>query len=71
MSGGLDALSLKEDDVKSMLSASTHLGTSNMDFQMTQYIYKRKSDGLFTFLPPCRYLYKSTNVSFFTRTFTK
>jgi small subunit ribosomal protein SAe len=47
MSGGLDALSLKEDDVKSMLSASTHLGTSNMDFQMTQYIYKRKSDGTY------------------------
>ncbi|XP_018325510.1 40S ribosomal protein SA [Agrilus planipennis] len=46
MSGGLDVLSLKEDDVTKMLAACTHLGTSNVDFQMEQYIYKRRSDGV-------------------------
>ncbi|CAG9831799.1 unnamed protein product [Diabrotica balteata] len=45
MSGGIEALSLKEDDVTKMLAASTHLGTANVDFQMEQYIYKRRHDG--------------------------
>jgi len=30
-----------------MLAAHTHLGTSNMDFQMDQYIYKRRADGIY------------------------
>jgi len=46
MSGGLDVLSLKEDDVTKMLAACTHLGTNNVDFQMEQYIYKRRPDGV-------------------------
>lgn len=46
MSGGLDVLSLKEDDVTKMLAASTHLGTTNVDFQMEQYVYKRRQDGV-------------------------
>lgn len=46
MSGGLEVLSLKEDDVTKMLAAGTHLGTSNVDFQMEQYIYKRRADGV-------------------------
>ncbi|KAJ8979319.1 hypothetical protein NQ317_006932 [Molorchus minor] len=45
MSGGLEVLSLREDDVTKMLAASTHLGTTNVDFQMEQYMYKRRSDG--------------------------
>ncbi|KAL1494160.1 hypothetical protein ABEB36_009804 [Hypothenemus hampei] len=45
MSGGLEVLSLKEDDVTKMLAASAHLGTNNVDFQMEQYVYKRRSDG--------------------------
>ena len=45
MSGGLDNLSLKEDDVSKMLAATTHLGSENTDFQMQQYVYKRRSDG--------------------------
>lgn len=44
---GLDALSLKEEDVTKMLAATTHLGTNNCDFQMEQYIYKRRADGVF------------------------
>jgi len=47
MSGGLDVLSLREDDVTKFLACQTHLGAANLDFQMEQYIYKRKSDGYF------------------------
>ena len=46
MSGGLEVLALKEDDVTKMLAAGTHLGTTNVDFQMEQYMYKRRSDGV-------------------------
>ncbi|KAK9885156.1 hypothetical protein WA026_010667 [Henosepilachna vigintioctopunctata] len=46
MSGGLDVLSLKEDDVTMMLAANTHLGTTNVDYQMEQYIHKRRADGV-------------------------
>ncbi|XP_015434088.1 PREDICTED: LOW QUALITY PROTEIN: 40S ribosomal protein SA [Dufourea novaeangliae] len=46
MSGGLDVLSLKEDDVTKMLAAFTHLGAENVNFQMEQYVYKKKSDGV-------------------------
>lgn len=30
-----------------MLGAATHLGTDNVDFQMEQYVYKRRQDGLY------------------------
>jgi len=46
MSGGLDVLSLKEDDVTKMLAATTHLGSDNINFQMEQYVYKRRTDGV-------------------------
>ncbi|XP_060854446.1 small ribosomal subunit protein uS2 [Rhopalosiphum padi] len=46
MSGGLDVLGLKEDDVTKMLAATTHLGAENVNFQMEQYAYKRNSRGL-------------------------
>ncbi|KAL5276706.1 RPSA family protein [Megaselia abdita] len=46
MSGGLDSLSLKEDDVTKMLVATTHLGCENVNFQMEQYVYKRRPDGV-------------------------
>ena len=45
MSGGLEVLAMKEDDVKKMLAASTHLGDANVHFQMSLYVYKTKSDG--------------------------
>lgn len=47
MSGGLDVLQMKEEDVLKFLAAGTHLGGTNLDFQMDQYVYKRKSDGEF------------------------
>lgn len=47
MSGGLDVLALKEEDVQKFLVCSTHLGGQNVDFQMEQYVYKRKNDGTY------------------------
>nr|XP_012322512.1 40S ribosomal protein SA-like [Aotus nancymaae] len=47
MSGALDVLQMKEKDVLKFLAAGTHLGGTNLDFQMEQYIYKRKSDGIY------------------------
>ncbi|ELK25126.1 40S ribosomal protein SA [Myotis davidii] len=47
MSGALDVLQMKEEDVLKFLAAGTHLGGTNLDFQMEQYIYKRKSDGIY------------------------
>jgi len=46
MSGGLSALSLQETDVTKMLAATTHLGSENTDFQMQQYVFKRRPDGV-------------------------
>jgi len=37
---------LKEDDVTKMLAATTHIGSENIDYQMQQYVYKRRSDGV-------------------------
>lgn len=45
MSGGYERLSLKEDDITKMLAATTHIGSTNVDFQMEQYVYKRRADG--------------------------
>ncbi|KAK7830366.1 hypothetical protein U0070_018874 [Myodes glareolus] len=47
MSGALDVLQMKEEDVLKSLAAGTHLGGTNLDFQMEQCIYKRKSDGIY------------------------
>lgn len=46
MSGGLDALALKEEDVTKFLACSTHLGANTVDFQMEAYVYKCKADGV-------------------------
>ena len=48
MSGGLDVLAMKEDDVTKMLAAGVHLGDSNVNYQMEQYIYSVRTDGEFT-----------------------
>ena len=36
----------KKKDFQAMLACSTHLGTKNLDFQMTRYVWKRKPDGI-------------------------
>lgn len=46
MSGGLDILTLKEEDVTKMLAATTHLGSEKVNFQMEQYVFKRRPDGV-------------------------
>lgn len=46
MSGNLDILRFQEDDATKMLIAGTHLGSENVNFQMEQYVYKRRSDGV-------------------------
>jgi len=46
MSGNSEILALKEDDVTKMLAACTHLGTANVNFQMEQYVYKRRPDSV-------------------------
>lgn len=53
MSGGLDVLQMKEEDVLKFLAAGTHLGGTNLDFQMEQYVYKRKSDGKSPLITTC------------------
>eukprot|EP00069_Balaena_mysticetus_P003507 bmy_04307T0 len=47
MSGALDVLQMKGEDVLKFLAAGTHLGGTNLDFQMEQHVYKRKSDGIY------------------------
>ncbi|KAF3817939.1 hypothetical protein GH733_014811 [Mirounga leonina] len=47
MSGALDILQMKEEDILKFLAAGTYLGGTNLDFQMEQYIYKWKSDGIY------------------------
>lgn len=46
MSGGLDILAPREEDVIKFLACATHVGTANLDFQMKQYVFKRKPDGV-------------------------
>lgn len=46
MSGGLDILSLKEDDVTKMLVATSHIGSEKVNFQMEQYVFKRRPNGI-------------------------
>jgi len=45
MSGGLQVLQPTEDDIARMLNAKTHIGSNNVNFQMQQYIFKRRNDG--------------------------
>lgn len=45
MSGGLDVLALRDTDVTKMLAATAHLGSEHVNFQMEQYVFKRRSDG--------------------------
>jgi len=46
MSEGLKALQLRKEDVKYFLAAHTHIGSTNVNFQMESYVYKKRSDGV-------------------------
>lgn len=39
-------LSVKEDDIKLLLAAQSHIGTKNCDKQMEPYVWKRRADGV-------------------------
>lgn len=42
-------MSLQEEDLTKILVAAAHLGSQNLDFQMEQYVYKRKNNGVCLF----------------------
>lgn len=46
MSEGNKDLQLKQEDVKYFLAANTHIGSTNVNFQMEQYVFKRRGDGV-------------------------
>jgi len=46
MSGGNKDLQLKQEDVKYFLAANAHIGATNVNFQMEQYVFKRRPDGV-------------------------
>ena len=46
MSGGYDVLAMKEDDVSKLIASKAHLGDPNVDFQMSQYVFKVKAEGI-------------------------
>jgi len=46
MSGGLAILQPDENDVSRLLNATTHIGSTNVNYQMQQYIFKRRADGV-------------------------
>jgi small subunit ribosomal protein SAe len=46
MSEGNKALQLRPEDVKFFLAAHTHIGATNVNYQMEQYVFKRRSDGV-------------------------
>jgi len=46
MSGGIEALKAHESDIQKMLAATTHVGSTNSEVTMEQYIFKRKPDGI-------------------------
>jgi len=46
MSGGIEALKPQEADMQKMLAATTHIGATNSETTMAQYIFKTKQDGV-------------------------
>jgi small subunit ribosomal protein SAe len=46
MSGGNPALALQQADVEKFLAVNTHIGSTNLNHQMQQYVYARKKNGV-------------------------
>jgi len=46
MSGGLSVMDLDMQDMTRFLAAATHLGANNVNFQMENYVFKRRQDGV-------------------------
>jgi len=49
MSAAKGVTSLQEEDLTKILVATAHLGSQNLDFQMEQYVFKRKNNGVCLF----------------------
>jgi len=47
MSGGHAELKLNADDAYKLLACETHVGSTNVDFQAEQYVFKRRNDGTY------------------------
>jgi len=45
MSAGKPNLQLDEGDMSKILAAHAHIGSANVNYQMEQYVYKRRADG--------------------------
>lgn len=46
MSGGNAALALQQADVEKLLAVNSHIGSTNLNHQMQQYVYARKKNGV-------------------------
>jgi len=46
MSGGMKILSMDDSDVTRFLNSNTHIGSTNVNYQMNQYVWKRRDDGV-------------------------
>jgi small subunit ribosomal protein SAe len=49
MSSGFNSLELKSSDARKILAAKTHLGHTNCNYQMNQYVFKRAAGGAHVF----------------------
>jgi len=47
MSNALEAFSLNNDDAMKLLICESHIGSHRCEFQMEQYIWKRRNDGTY------------------------
>uniref|UniRef100_A0AC35TRZ2 40S ribosomal protein SA n=1 Tax=Rhabditophanes sp. KR3021 TaxID=114890 RepID=A0AC35TRZ2_9BILA len=45
MSGGSDIFALTNEDAMKLLATQAHIGSTNIDYQMESYVYKRRTDG--------------------------
>lgn len=71
MSSGLESFALKEEDAMKLLACQTHIGAANCDFQMEQYVWKRRVDGDFSFsFPQFSYKYSASFTVAFLKCFT-
>jgi small subunit ribosomal protein SAe len=45
MSAAKGVLALQEEDVTKILVANAHLGAANLNYQMEEYVFRRKNNG--------------------------
>jgi ribosomal protein S2 len=50
MSNGNENSALTDDEAMKFILCESHVGTKTLDFQMEQYVWKRRNDGIYSFL---------------------